>query len=213
MCEIQQVQLASRKHRHKPQHLLLPYSSRDPLGTGECQQQAGTWHPVPAGHLPACAAQPGEPRASPPPCLVPARLQLWAAVPWSCFAAPSQQGRRTWANATQPAATTEQCQQTPLAFELLPVFILASCPREKAAHARVSWKCEFQCLHFSAWLPLGSHVPHAVLAPLHVWTRRRLENLRVQRGRDTRREPRLPVAEGRDKWCPHTVRRKHCFIA
>lgn len=61
--------------------------------------------------------------------------------------------------------------QTPLAFELLPVFILASCPREKAAHARVSWKCEFQCLHCSAWLPLGSHVPHAVLAPLHVWTR------------------------------------------
>lgn len=78
MCEIQQVQLASRKHRHKPQHLLLPYSSRDPLGTGECQQQAGTWHPVPAGHLPACAAQSGEPRASSPPCLVPARLWLWA---------------------------------------------------------------------------------------------------------------------------------------
>lgn len=103
--------------------------------------------------------------------------------------------------------------QTPLAFELLPVFILASCPREKAAHACVSWKCEFQCLHFSAWLPLGSHVPHTVLAPLHVWTRRRPENLRVQRGRDTHREPRLPVAEGRDKWCPHTVRRKHCFIA
>lgn len=92
------------------------------------------------------------------------------AVPWSRFAAPSQQGRRTWANATWPAATTELCQQTPPAFELLPAFILASCPREKVAHACVLWKCEFQWLHFSAWLPPGSHVPHTVQPPLHVWT-------------------------------------------
>lgn len=104
MCEIRQVQLASRKNTDTNCNISSCPTAPGPLWA--LGSRAGTWHPVPAGHLPACAAQPGEPRASPPPCLVPARLQQRPAP-------PSQQK-----DLRKPHP--ELCQQTPSAFQLFP---------------------------------------------------------------------------------------------
>lgn len=186
MCEIQQVQLASRKHRHKLQHLLLPNSSRDPLGTGELQQQAGTWLPGPAGHLPACAAQPGEPRASPSPCLVPARLHLWATVPWCCFTASSQQGRKTWANTTPSSCHSRAVPADSLSLSAgTCILSWQAVPGTK----QLLWSCGNVSFNACTSLHGAPRITRAltVQPPLHVWTRGELENHRIQHGRDTQR--------------------------
>lgn len=141
-------------------------------------------HPVPAGHLPARVAQPGEPagpcqqprvplgpRGSPPPCLVPARLQLWAVVPWPHFAAFPQQGRRTQANATHmwlPQQSYGCVSGLPLSCYLR--LILANGPRKKAAHL---WSCGsmgfniYTSLHGPP-LPCITRAPHYTTFSAHV---------------------------------------------
>lgn len=198
MCETQQVQPASRKHRHKPQHLLLPSSSRDPLGTGERQQQAGTWHPVPAGHLPACAAS----LESPGPHLHPAwflpgcsaLVQLHSLLP----ARQEDLGKRHPEQLPHQSCASRLPQ--PLSCHLH--LILGSCPREKQLTPVSCGNGSFNTCTSLPWVTRVPHCPSRVKA----------EKLRVSVA-GTHRGPRLPLAQGWDKWCPHTVRRKHCFIA
>lgn len=129
-----------------------------------------------------------EPRGSPPLCLAPARLQLWAAVPWPTFAASPRQGRRTQANATHmwlPQQSYSCASKLPRPLTCYLHLILANVPGKRqltSSHvgARVSTAAPLYLVHPC---PM-SRMEAIVQPPLNMWTRQRLENHRVQLGRD-----------------------------
>lgn len=200
----------------------------------------GPGHPVPVGHLPACAAQPREPakpcqqprappepRGSPPSCLVPARLQLWGVEPWPRIAASPQQGKRTRANATHtqlPQQSYSCVSRLPWPMSCYLLLILANDPKERKRHTSG---------HVGTWVSTAA--PLCMVHPCPASHMQPLYNLLCTHGQgqdwETTRSsmagmhegipgscrlpvaPGAPVAKGQDNYCPHTVRMKHWFIA
>lgn len=138
--------------------------------------------------LPATLLSSQSPGASPPLCLVRTRLQLWAAVPWFTFAASPQQGRRTQAHATHtwlPRQSYSCVSKLPRPLSCYPHLILANVPGKRQltsghAGAQVSTAVP---LYMVRPCPM-SHMEPIVQPPLNTWRRQRLENHRVQHGRD-----------------------------
>lgn len=85
-------------------------------------------------------------------------------------------------------ATTAElrlCEQTPSAFELLSTSYFGKCPRKKAARLQSCGSTGFNsCASLHGPPRPMSHMESVVQPPLNMWRRQRLENHRVQHGRD-----------------------------
>lgn len=99
---------------------------------------------------------------------------------------PPSKAERPGQTPSRAAATTELCQQTPSAFQLVPALYLGKlCQGESSSHL-----CS--CGNVSCNACTSLRGAPTVQPPLHVWTRGGLENHRIRRGRDT--DPRQPQA-------------------